>query len=65
MSNFKVGDKVKVLTTIYEDLIGVVDFVYLKESGWDDEGDVAVLFYLGKDEYKRHPLLENELELVP
>lgn len=65
MANVKIGDKVKVLTDTYDSLPeGTVDYVCLKESGWDDEGDVAVVFYLENDDYKRRPLLESELEVV-
>lgn len=65
MSKVKVGDTVKILSCVYESLPeGTVGKIQSKEMGWDDEGDVAVVYYLEGDGYNRTPLLDHEFEVV-
>lgn len=60
----KVGDNVKVIAATYENFpIGYQGIIALIDTGWDDEGNVAVVAYL-ENYNMTAPFLLNELEIV-
>lgn len=60
----KVGDNVKVIEATYENFpIGYQGKIALIDTGWDDEGTVAVVIYLENDTMTV-PFLAHELEVL-
>lgn len=59
----KIGDKVKVVVGTYDTHpIGSEGVVTAIETGWDDEGSVAVVIYI--ENTIRAPFLAHELEVI-
>lgn len=59
----KAGDKVKVLQNPYEDFpVDYEGLITSFEAGWDDEGNVAIVYYV--DHKARNPFLAHELEVL-
>jgi len=59
----KVGDKVEVINSVYEGFsVGYQGLITSSCYGWDDEGNVAIIFYL--DNKGRNPFLAFELEVL-
>jgi hypothetical protein len=64
MKEFKVGDEIKVVRSVYEELpVGTLGTIQRIENGWNDIGDEAELYYLTHDS-NQNPMLAEELELV-